>query len=93
MSGLPSAFDTNRDPGDETDVVSTLEEAVREVLDGWHTACMCDHCRPEKARDLAIRIERYGAALHSRGGWTLAQAKVPANAAFIGTPCGEGEKK
>ncbi len=78
-------FETDRDLGDETDAVrpATLEEAVREVLDNT-TGCCCDKCRARLARDLSQCTERYGAALHCRGGWTLAQAEVPALAAFTG---------
>ena len=61
----------------------TLEEAVLGLLDkhGSPADIMDYH---EVASDLRQRIERYGAALHCRGGWPLGQAQVKAIAAFIG---------
>ena len=91
-------FETNRDPGDETDVVrpATLEEAVREVLDTWLCANVESdmsqreaeymHKEMEKAaHDLAQRIERYGKARVQRG-------KDAALVAFTGDTLREGDK-
>ena len=69
---------------------ASIEEVVREVLYAHgtrHHIAGADFNASDletAARDLATRIERYGAALHCRGGWTLAQAEVPALTAFIG---------
>ena len=64
---------------------ASIEEVVREVLEDYedHVAAMLPDIE-DLTFNLSQRIERYGAALHCRGGWTLAQAEVPALAEFIG---------